>query len=161
MKPGWKYDGIIVVDNYDSLLRIKYSSERDYKAIIEDLNTVDKFFKFCANRINISFDEIFIETINKDDKYENAAEIIVPYMSDNEINKDMLDYSIFKDHLDNIFSFLDNCNYVFSIIPEDNKEFGSISNKNYCAVFSCFESIYQYINGKEQEIGTTNEEIAF
>ncbi len=160
MKPGWKYDGIITVDNYDSMLRIKYSSEKDYKTIIENLNTLDKFFKFCTNRKSISFNEIFLEKFNKDGKYENAAEIIVPYMSEKSINKDMIDYSIFKNHLDDVLNFLDNCDYIFSLIPDDDKEYASISNKNYCAVFSCFESIYQYINEKEQEIGITNEEIA-
>ena len=160
IKPGWKYDGIVSFDNYDSLLRIKYSSEKDYKAIIKDLNVVDKFFKFCTNRINISFDKIFIEKINKDDKFENVAEIIVPYMTEKETNKDMLDYPIFKDHLNDIFNFLDNCDYIFSIIPDNDKEFASISNKTYCAAFSCFESIYQYINEKEKEVGTTKEEIA-
>ena len=146
MKPGWKYDGIITVDNYDSMLRIKYSSEKDYKTIIENLNTLDKFFKFCTNRKSISFNEIFLEKFNKDGIYENAAEIIVPYMSEKAINKDMIDYSIFKNHLDDVLNFLDNCDYIFSLIPDDDKEYASISNKNYCAVFSCFESIYQYIN---------------
>lgn len=160
MEPGWKYDGIITFDRYDSLLRIKYSSEKDYKQIIKDLNTVDKFFKFCTNRVNVSFDEIFLETVNKEDKYENIAEIFIPYMVDNEANKDMLDFNIFKDHLNQIFCFLENCNYIFSIIPNNNDEICSISNKKYCAAFSCFESIYQFTSVKEQEIGTTNEEIA-
>lgn len=53
MKPGWKDDGIITFNNYDSLLRIKYSSGIDYISSIKDLNSVDKFFKFCANRVNI------------------------------------------------------------------------------------------------------------
>lgn len=160
IEPGWKYDGIITFDRYDSLLRINYSSEKDYKQIIEDLNTVDKFLKFCTNRVNVALDEIFLEIVNKEDKYENIAEIFIPYMVDNEANKDMLDYNIFKDHLDQIFSFLENCNYIFSIIPHNNDEICSISNKNYCAAFSCFESIYQFTSVKEQEIGTTNEEIA-
>ncbi len=159
MKPGWKDDGIIKFNNYDSLLRIKYGAPKDYKSIIKDLNNVDKFFKFSANRVDISFDEIFLELKNDDDKYEKAVEIIIPYMTNNEINKDLLDYVIFKDHLDGIFKFLDNCDYIFSIIPDNNKSFGNISNKDYCAGFSCFESIYQYVHGNKNELGTSKEEL--
>ena len=120
MKAGCKDDGMITFNNYDSLLRIKYSTEKDYESIIKDLNSVDKFFKFCANRVNISFDNIFLEIKNEDGKYEKAFEIIIPYMIDNKINKDMLDYRVFIYHLSDIFKFLDNCDYIFSIIPDDN-----------------------------------------
>lgn len=160
MKPGWKDDGIITFNNYDSSLRIKYSSGKDYKSLIKDLNNVDKFFKFCANRVNISFDDIFLEIKNKDDKYNKAAEINIPYMIDNEINKDMLDYIVLKGHLNDAFKFLNNSNYIFSIIPDNNKSFGTISNKDYCAGFSCFESIYQYIHGNDEGEKQTKEEIA-
>ena len=46
MKPSWKDDGIITFNNYDSLLRLKYDTNKDYKSIIKDLNSIDKFFKF-------------------------------------------------------------------------------------------------------------------
>ena len=160
MKPGWKDDGIIIFDNYDTLLRIKYSLGKDYKSSIKDLNDIDKFFKFCANRVNISFDDIFLEIKNKEGKYEKAAEINIPYMIDNEINKDMLDYIVLKGHLNDTFKFLNNSDYIFSIIPDDNKTFGIISNKDYCAVFSCFESIYQYIHSDDESMKETNSEIA-
>ncbi|MGM9877312.1 MAG: hypothetical protein ACI33S_01560 [Bacilli bacterium] len=160
MKPGWKDDGIITFNNYDSLLRIKYDIKKDYKSIIKDLNSIDKFFKFSANRVNISFGDILLELKNEDDKYEKAVEIIIPYMTNNEINKNILDYIIFKDHLNEIFKFLDNCDYIFSIIPEDNKSFGIISNKDYCACFSCFESIYQYVHGSNDGMETMKEEVA-
>lgn len=160
MKPGWKDDGIIIFDNYDTLLRIKYSLGKDYKSSIKDLNDIDKFFKFCANRVNISFDDIFLEIKNKEGKYEKAAEINIPYMIDNEINKDMLDYIVLKGHLHDTFKFLNNSDYIFSIIPDDNKTFGIISNKDYCAVFSCFESIYQYIHSDDESMKETNSEIA-
>lgn len=159
MKPGWKDDGIITFNNYDSLLRVKYDTSNDYKSIIKDLNSVDKFFKFSANRVNISFDEIFLEIKNDESKYVKAVEVIIPYMTNNEINKDMLDYTIFKDHLNEIFNFLDNCDYIFSIIPDDNKTFGTISNKDYCAGFSCFESIYQYVHGNKGKSEISKEEL--
>lgn len=160
MKPGWKDDGAITFNNYDSLLRIKYETAKDYKSIIKDVNSVDKFFKFSANRVDISFDEAFLELKKDDDKFEKAVEIIIPYMTNNEINKDLLDYVIFKDYLDQIFKFLDNCDYIFSIIPDNNKSFGNISNKDYCAGFSCFESIYQYVHGNKNELGTSKEELS-
>ncbi len=160
MKPGWKDDGAITFNNYDSLLRIKYETAKDYKSIIKDVNSVDKFFKFSANRVGISFDEAFLELKKDDDKFEKAVEIIIPYMINNEINKDLLDYVIFKDYLDQIFKFLDNCDYIFSIIPDNNKSFGNISNKDYCAGFSCFESIYQYVHGNKNELGTSKEELS-
>lgn len=159
MKPGWKDDGIITFNNYDSLLRIKYSSGIDYISSIKDLNSVDKFFKFCANRVNISFDDIFLEIKNKDGKYDKAAEINIPHMIDNEINKGMLDHIVFDGHLNNAFKFLNNSDYIFSIIPDDNKSFGTISNKDYCAGFSCFESIYQYVHGNDEEEKETKDEI--
>lgn len=159
MKPGWKYDGIITFNNYDSLLRIKYSSGKDYNSSIKDLNSVDKFFKFCANRVNISFDDIFLEIKNEDGKYDKVAEINIPYMIDNEINKSMLDYIVFSGHLNDAFKFLNNSDYIFSIIPDDNKSFGTIANKDYCAVFSCFESIYQFIHGNDEEKKETKDEI--
>ena len=159
MKPGWKDDGIITFNNYDSLLRVKYDTSNDYKSIIKDLNSVDKFFKFSANRVNISFDEIFLEIKSDESKYVKAVEVIIPYMTNNEINKDMLDYTIFKEHLNEIFNFLDNCDYIFSIIPDDNKTFGTISNKDYCAGFSCFESIYQYVHGNKGKSEISKEEL--
>ncbi len=159
MKPGWKDDGIITFDNYDTLLRIKYSFGKDYKFVIKDLNNIDEFFKFCANRVNISFDDIFLEIKNKEGKYEKTAVINIPYMIDNEINKDILDYIVLKGHLNDIFKFLNNSDYIFSIIPDDNKSFGTISNKDYCAAFSCFESIYQYIHGDDESVKETNSEI--
>lgn len=160
MKPGWKDDGIITFNNYDSLLRIKYNVGKENGAIIKDLNSIDKFFKFCANRINISFDNVFLEIKNKDKKYEKAVEIIIPYMIDNKINKDMLTYELLKDNLDKILKFLDGSNYIFSIIPDDNDAFASISNKDYCAAFSCFESIYQYIHNDNQKIKMIDDEKA-
>lgn len=159
MKPGWKDDGIITFNNYDSLLRIKYSSGIDYISSIKDLNSVDKFFKFCANRVNISFGDIFLEIKNKDGKYDKAAEINIPHMIDNEINKGMLDHIVFNGHLNDAFKFLNNSDYIFSIIPDDNKSFGTISNKDYCAGFSCFESIYQYVHGNDEEEKETKDEI--
>ena len=160
MKPRWKDDDTITFNNYDSLLRLKYDTNKDYKSIIKDLNSIDKFFKFSANRVDISFDEIFLELKNEYGKYEKAVEIIIPYMTNNVINKELLDYIIFKDHLDEIFKFLDNCDYIFSIIPDDNKSFGIISNKDYCAGFSCFESIYQYVHGSKNELEISKEESA-
>ena len=65
MKPGWKDDGIITFNNYDSLLRVKYDISKDYKSIIKDLNSIYKFFKFSANRVNNSFDNIFLEIKNE------------------------------------------------------------------------------------------------
>ena len=159
MKPGWIDDGIITFYNYDSLLRIKYDSRQDYKEIIKDLNSIDKFFKFSANRVDISFDDIYLEMKNKDGKYDKVAEIIIPYMIDNEINKDMLDYTVFNGHLNDAFKFLNNSNYIFSIIPDNNKAFETISNKDYCAAFSCFESIYQYIHGNDEKVKKTKDEI--
>ena len=159
MKPGWKDDGIITFNNYDSLLRIKYSFGKEYKSSIKDLNNVDKFLKFCANRVNISFDEIFLEIKNKDGKYDKAAEINIPHMIDNKINKDMLDYNLLRGHLNDVFKFLNNSDYIFSIIPDDNKSFETISNKDYCAVFSCFQSIYQYIHGNDEVEKETKDEI--
>lgn len=159
MKPGWKDDGIITFNNYDSLLRIKYSSGKDYNSSIKDLNSVDNFFKFCANRVNISFDDIFLEIKNEEGKYYKVAEINIPHMIDNEINKSMLDYIVFSGHLNDVFKFLYNSDYIFSIIPDDNKSFGTISNKDYCAGFSCFESIYQYIHGDDEEKKEAKDEI--
>lgn len=101
-----------------------------------------------------------MELKKDDDKFEKAVEIIIPYMTNNEINKDLLDYVIFKDYLDQIFKFLDNCDYIFSIIPDNNKSFGNISNKDYCARFSCFESIYQYVHGNKNELGISKEELS-
>lgn len=160
MKPGWKDDGIITFNNYDTLLRIKYSHSKNYKSILENLNIVDDFFKFCANRADICFDNIFLEIKNNDGKYDKAAKIIVPYMIDNEIKDDMLDYILLKGHLSEAFKFLKNSDYIFSIIPDDNKSFGIVSNKDYCAAFSCFESIYQYVYGNNEIEKQTKEEAA-
>lgn len=106
MKPGWKDDGIITFNNYDSLLRVKYDISKDYKSIIKDLNSIDKFFKFSANRVNISFDNIFLEIKNEEGKYVKAVEVIIPYMTDNEINKDVFDFTIIKGCLNEIFTVL-------------------------------------------------------
>lgn len=160
MKPGWKDDGIITFNNYDSLLRVKYDTKKEFKSIIKDLNSIDSFFKFCANRVNISFDDVFLELKNEEEKYEKVVEIIIPYMIDNEINKDMLDSNIFMGHLNAIFDFLDKCDYIFSIIPDDNKSFVRVSNKDYCAGFSCFESIYQYVYGNNNGTRVIAEEVA-
>ena len=108
MLPSWKDDGIITFNNYDSLLRIKYSSTKGYKEIIKDLSTVDSFFKFCANRVNISFDRINLEIKNDDGKYEIVANIYVPYMTEVQINKEMINYDIVQDHLNDKFKFLYN-----------------------------------------------------
>ena len=86
--------------------------------------------------------------------------IIIPYMIDNEINRDMLDSNIFIGHLNAIFDFFDKCDYIFSIIPDDNKSFGRVSIKDYCAGFSCFESIYQYVYGNNNGTRTIKEEVA-
>lgn len=160
MLPGWKDDGIITFNNYDSLLRIKYNSTKGYKEIIKDLSRIDSFFKFCANRVNISFDKINLEIKNNDGKYEIVANIYVPYMTEGQINKDMINYDIVQDHLNDIFKFLDSSNYIFSIIPENNKVFESISNKDYCAAFSCFESIYQYVKSNCEDTIEIKEELA-
>ena len=63
-------------------------------------------------------------------------------MIDNEINKDILRYDLLENYLNGIFAFLDESDYLFSIIPDDNKSFETISNKDYCSVISCFQSIY-------------------
>ena len=76
MKPGWKDDGIITFNNYDSLLRVKYDTKKEFKSIIKDLNSIDSFFKFCANRINISFDDVFLALKNEEGKYEKVVEIM-------------------------------------------------------------------------------------
>lgn len=96
IQPSWKDDGSIIFNNYDTLLRIKYNIGKSYKDILEGLGSVESFFKFCTNRNRISFDNIFLECKNEDEKYEKAVEIIVPYMIDNEINKDMLNYELIK-----------------------------------------------------------------
>lgn len=80
-------------------------------------------------------------------------------MTDNEINKDVFDFTVFKGCLNEIFKFLDNCDYIFSIMPDDNNKFGIISNKDYCAGFSCFESIYQYVHGNKGKSEITKEEL--
>lgn len=159
-RAGWKDDGIITFNNNDSLLRLKYDCEEPYINIINDLNDIDELFKFCSNRVNISFDNIYLETKNEEDKYKKAAEIIIPYMSDIENNKDIIDYSVLGGHLNSIFKFLKECNYIFSIIPEDNKAFGIVTNKDYCAGFSCFESIYQHVHGLGEKPPIIKEEIA-
>ena len=81
-------------------------------------------------------------------------------MTDNEINKDMLDYEILSGKLNALFQFLDNYDYIFSIIPEDNKSFEKVSNKDYCAGFSCFESIYQGVHSFSEDSNQTKEEAA-
>lgn len=147
-----KKNDIITFNRYDSLLRIKYNF------LIEDFIKVYRFFKFCANRADISFDNVFIEIKNEEGKYVKVAELNVPSMSDNKINKEMLDYRVLKGHLNNAFIFLDNSRYIFTIIPNDEKNFGKFSNKDYCATFSCFESIYQYIhNNNNKEIESKEE----
>lgn len=160
MLPGWKDDGVITFNNYDSLLRIKYSSTKGYSEIIKDLSTIDSFFKFCANRVNISFNKINLEIKNDDGKYEIVANVYVPYMIDGQINRYMINYDIVQDHLNDIFKFLDSSDYIFSIIPENNKVFESISNKDYCAAFSCFESIYQYVKSNSEDTTEIKEELA-
>ena len=79
-------------------------------------------------------------------------------MIDKEINKEVLDYELLEGHLNDIFNCLEKSDYVFSIIPEDNKSFGIISNKDYCSVFSCFQSIYQYIHGNDENMDEISEE---
>ena len=88
-----------------------------------------------------------------------VVEIIIPYMIDVEINKYMLNYELLENHINDILTFLEKCNYIVSLIPDDNKEFQIISNKDYCATFSCFQSIYQYIhNDNENLIALSDEE---
>ena len=86
--------------------------------------------------------------------------IYVPYMTEGQINKDMINYDIVQDHLNDIFKFLDSSDYIFSIIPENNKVFENISNKDYCAAFSCFESIYQYVKSNSEDTIEIKEELA-
>lgn len=157
-QPGWKDDGSIVFYNYDSILKIKYNTSKEYVSLIKDLAKVERFLKFCANRGNISVENIFFELKNNDGKYEKVVEVFIPYMIGKEINKEILDYDVLKGHLNDIFNCLDKSDYVFSIIPENNKIFGFISNKDYCSVFSCFQSIYQYIHGNKENIDEMQEE---
>ncbi len=146
---GFTDDGIITIDNYDSLLKIKYNNERTFEEIIKDINTVVNFFKFCSNRYNVSFKDIFLESKEK----ENAVKIYIPCMINAVINKNMLTYESVGNKISPIINFLTDYNYIFSIITEDNKPFGSLSNKDYCATFSCFESIYGVIkNEKNSDI---------
>ena len=145
IKAGWKDDGMITFDSYDSNLRIKYCFQRNYTDVINDLSKIEKFLKFCANRNSINVENIYLETKNADEKYVKAVQIFVPYMIDNKINKDILKYELLEKHLNTIFDCLNNSDYLLSIIPDDNKSFYSISNKTYCSVFSCFQSIYKYV----------------
>ena len=159
VQPGWKDDGNISLNAFKSMLRIKYSSQKNYKLIMEDIISIERFFKFCAYRNNISFDSIYLESKNSNGEYIRMAEVIIPYMVDNNINKYMLTYELLKGHLNNIFSFLENSNYILSVIPDNNKNFRELSNKDYCAIISCFQSIYQFIHTNNDKLKLINDEI--
>lgn len=148
-RPTWKDDGCYSFGQFDSTMRIKYNEGIDYKDVIKDLVKIEKLFQFCANGNNITFDKVFLEVKKNVGKYVHAVEIIVPYMVDNEINKDMLDYGLLKGHIDRLIKTLQESNYVFSIIPDDDNEYEVVSNKDFCATFSCFQSIYQYVHGND------------
>lgn len=149
IKPGWQDDGSITFENYDTMLRVKFDSGRDYKEVIKVLEQIETFFRFCLSRNAVSFDSIYIENKNEQNKYYKSVEIVIPYMIENKFNKEMLTYELFEGHLTEIFKCLKESDYVFSIIPDNNEEFESISNKDYCAMFSCFQSIYQYTQDNE------------
>lgn len=161
-RPTWKDDGCYSFGQFDSILRIKYSDGMDYKNIIKDLAKIERLFQFCANRNEITFDNIFFECKDETGKYIPVVEVIVPYMMENEINKYMLDYDLLEGHFSKLISTLRESNYVFSTIPNDNKEFSIVSNKDYSAAFSCFESIYQYVHSADNydENIMSEEEIA-
>lgn len=156
---GWKDDGRITFNDYDSALRIKYDSSKKYVDVVKDLVSVERFLKFCANRNKITVDSVFLEIKNSEEKYVKSVEILVPYMTYNEINNDILRYELLEKHLNVIFAFLSESNYLFSIIPDDNKSFETVSNKDYCSVISCFQSIYQYTYGNEEKSDRILEEI--
>ena len=156
---GWKDDGRITFNDYDSVLRIKYDSSKNYASIVKDLASIENFLKFCANRNKISVDSVFLEIKNTEEKYIKSVEIFIPYMIDNEINKDILRYDLLENYLNGIFAFLDESDYLFSIIPDDNKSFETISNKDYCSVISCFQSIYQYTYENKEKSNKILEEI--
>ena len=161
-RPTWNDDGCYSFGQFDSILRIKYSNGSDYKSIIKDLAKIERLFQFCANRNEITFDNIFFESKDETGKYIPVVEVIVPYMIDNEVNKYILDYDLLEGRLSKLINILKESNYVFSTIPDDDKEFHLISNKDYSAAFSCFQSIYQYIHNADNldENIMTSEEIA-
>lgn len=153
IKPGWQDDGSITFGNYDTMLRVKFDSVRDYKEVVKVLGEIETFFRFCLSRNAVSFDSIYIENKNEQNEYYKTVEIFIPYMLENKFNKEMLTYDLFEGHLTEIFKCLKESDYVFSIIPDNNEEFENISNKDYCAMFSCFQSIYQYTqNNKIDEL---------
>ncbi len=156
-EPGWKNDGIITFDNYNSLLKVKYSHKKDYDSVIDDIRTINTFFEVCSNRKNISYDDVFLETKDCNGKNIMIAKIILPYMEVLDTTKEMLDYDILKNHLSNMFEFLDKCNYIASGIPDQENEMTFLRVRDYCYMFSCFEGIYEYIHSNNKE-NTTKED---
>ncbi len=160
IQPGWEDDGSITFDDYDTLLRIKYEESQGYKLLLKNLINIESFFKFCSNRNRIFFKNIFLECKNDEGKYIKTAKIIMPFNNEEYINKDMIEYEAIKGHIEDLINFLNSSDYVFSIIPDDNNDFSTVSNKDFCAAFSCFESIYQYIHsGDIQKVEMSKSEI--
>lgn len=160
MDPELINDGSIKFGDFNSLLRIKYSSEKNCESVIKDLVSVINFFEFCANRKDITVDKIFLEVLNEDSKYEKIIQIMVPHMVGQKNKTNIFDYKVLKNNINGIFNFLENCNYIFGIIPKNNKDYDTISDKDYCAAFSCFESIQHYICDIKEDEESTKEEIA-
>lgn len=159
--PGWQDDGRITFDDFNSVLRIKYNNNQNYDQVVKDLGVISNFFRFCSNRNNISYESVYLECKNEKNKYYNAVEIIIPYMIDNVVKKDMIDYETIKNNVGNIIEFLDKCDYIFSIIPDSDKDLNVITNKDYCAAFSCFESIYQFVHSDtlKEKLSTDEKEL--
>ena len=144
--PRWKDDGCYNFGQFDSSVRIYYNNSVNYKKVIQDIAKIERLFQFCTNRNSITFEKIFLEIQDNENKHKSVAEIIVPYMIENDVNKYMINYDTLSGHISNLIKILNNSNYVLSIIPNDESEHNIITNKDYCAVFSCFQSINNYKN---------------
>ena len=142
--PRWKDDGSYNFGQFDSSVRINYNYAVNYKKVIQDIAKTERMFQFCANRNNIVFENIFLEIQDSENKHKSVAEIIVPYMIENDVSKYMINYDTLSGHISNLIEILNNSNYVLSIIPNDESEHNTITNKDYCAVFSCFQFVNNY-----------------
>lgn len=145
---GWKNDGSISFTSIPSVIRLILNKSMKYEEFINQIITVNNLLMFCSNRRNVKYDKIIIET-KKDDVFYESIMVHIPLPEDNVITKNMIDYLKLENKLNKLIKVLSDVNYLMYRIPESEKELSTISAGNYTDAFSCYQSVYNYINMKD------------
>ena len=141
--PSIQDNGSISIGEINTLLRMSANDGFNYNFAFVMLGKIDRLFSFLSNMKDIKFSRIVLEKYNREKKYESLVEIFIPYMIDNEISKNTFTYELIKGKLNELIKTLDECEYLFNIIPTNHNEQEFITPKEYCSMFSCFQSLYR------------------